>query len=122
MELQAPRGREVLVERLADQLVHERVAPRDSGILGDHARVLGLGEDVEQPRHIEPDGPLEHAQVELAADDGGHVQHLDRAVGQVGHASSQEGPDLLGTRSICPSRDHRRTTSPRKNGFPPVST
>ena len=64
-------------------------------VLGDHAGVLRLGEDVERPAHAQRGGSLEHTQVEFPPDDGRHVEHLDRVVGQVGHAPAQQGADLL---------------------------
>jgi hypothetical protein len=95
VEVEALGGREVLVERLADQLVDEPVLTWDGGVLRDDARVAGLVEHLEQPGDLEPARPLEHAQVEVAADDGGQAERLDGVRAEVGHAPAQEGADLL---------------------------
>ncbi len=89
-------GREVVVEGLPDQLVHERVLARHRRILGDHSGFGRLVEDLEQTAHIRPAGGLQHAEVELAPDDRRHQEHRSRVLGQSRQAAAQQRPHLLG--------------------------
>ncbi len=95
VQLEALRGGKVVIERFADELVDECVSPRERRILRDHAGVARLGQHVQKARDAHPAGSLEHAKVELATDDGGNPQGLDRVLGQVGDATPQERADLL---------------------------
>jgi len=81
VQLEPLRGGEVVVERLADQFVHERVTAWNGRVLGNHPGRFGLPEHVEQARDAQLARALEHAEVELAPDDGGHAQRLHRVVG-----------------------------------------
>ena len=95
VQLEPLRGGEVVVERLANELVDERVATRSGRVLCDHAGRFCIREHVEQSRYAKLARTLEHSEVELAPDDGGHVECLHRVVGQVRHPPSQQRPQLL---------------------------
>ena len=66
MELEAPRRRKVVVERLPHQLVGERVPAGRRRELGDDADGARLTEHAEEPGRAQPARPLEQVQVELA--------------------------------------------------------
>ena len=99
VQLEPRGGREVLVERLAHQLVDERVVPRERRVLVDHPRLGRLVEDVEEPGDAEVGGPLERLQLELAACHGGHAERPDRVRRQIGEPPPQQHPYLLGDRA-----------------------
>ena len=125
-----PRGRrEVLIERLAHQLVDEGVAPWKPGPRGSH-HVGGLVEHVEEPRHAEVGGLLERLRWRLlAAGDGRDAQRPDRVRARsASRRRSRAGPPpgpaapARSPRPVRPSGSTSLSTSPRKNGLPPVST
>jgi hypothetical protein len=64
VELEALGERQVLVQRLADQLVDERIPSRHRRVLRDHAGALGLGEDVEETSDAQLARSLQHAEGE----------------------------------------------------------
>jgi hypothetical protein len=94
VQLEAPARREVFVQGLANQLVHERIAP-PRGTFQNDARLDGLRDDIEEPLRTEPTRVLEHAEVELAADDRSNVQRGDRLVGKTGHTTPDQAPHFL---------------------------
>ena len=98
VQLEPLRGREVVVERLAQQLVDEGVAPRERRVLGDHAGLGRLGEDIEQLCDPELGRLLEHPQLELPPGNGRHAQRRDRVSGEVGEPAAQQHADLFGDR------------------------
>ena len=95
MELESPGRREVVVQRLADELVRERVAPGGSRQLGDDPDGGCLPEDVEQSGRAEPARLLEEVEIELATDDRRDPEDSDRLVRQARHAAPDQNADLL---------------------------
>ena len=95
VELEPRGGREVLIERLAHELVDEGVAPWKRRVLVDHTRVRGLVEHVEEPRHAEVGGPLERLQLKLAPGHGRDAQRPDRIRREIREPAAEQHPDLL---------------------------
>ena len=96
VKLETPSRDQIVVERLAHQLVDEGVAPRHGGVLGDHAGIGGSVEHLEQPRYVELGGGLEHAELELTAHHRGHLERGHGVLGKVGQPAAQQGSHLLG--------------------------
>jgi hypothetical protein len=96
VQLEPLRGEEIVVQRLAHELVGEAEPPGRDRVLQQHAGGDRLGDQVEQPRRAQPARQLEDPQVELAADDGGDAQHRARLRREAADAAADQRPDLLG--------------------------
>jgi hypothetical protein len=88
-------GGQPLVEHLADQRMGEAPAAEAAGDLGDHPRRLRLLEQLEQAVAAQAAGRLQGAQLELAAEDGGGLQHPVAAVGEAAEPLGDHRPDTL---------------------------
>ena len=95
MELEPPRRRKIVVERLAHQLVSERVAAPLRRKLGDHAHRCCLAQEVEKPGGCQPARSLEQVQVELPPDHGRDPERRDRLAGEACDAAADQRADLL---------------------------
>ena len=95
VELEPASRRKIVVQRLADELVRERVPARRGGQLGDDADRGGLLEDVEQAPGAQSARVLEEMKIEFAADDGGDPEGVHRLAREAGHAPANQDSDLL---------------------------
>ena len=96
VELEPPARREIAVQRLAHEVVGERVATWCRGDFGDQAdggrlREHGLHAGVAQPARA-----LEQMQVELASDHGREPERRDRLAREGRHAATDQVSNLLG--------------------------
>jgi hypothetical protein len=93
-----PRGREVLVQRVAHQDVRETQAPAR---LGHRPHEPGGGrfvESVEQVVLLQPADAGDHVGIELTADHGGEGEHLTAPIGLPLQAAPDHFHDSLGDR------------------------
>ena len=95
MQVHLADRREVVVERLADQVVRERERPRRRGVLGQDPRPDGLRDGIRHPVDVERSGVGEHAEVQVVAEDRRHAQHPDRLGRQRAHVSADQRANLL---------------------------
>jgi hypothetical protein len=90
------RGREVLVQRLAHELVGERVAPGGGRVLAHDPGPLGLGQGLDEGPGAQAADPAQEPQVEVAADHRGHLEVGHRLGGQAGQPATEQAAELLG--------------------------
>ena len=101
VEARAAGGGQVLLERLAQQRVGERVAPGHARGLDQDARAHGGVEGVEQLVLGHVDDALEHRQLELAADQRRDLKHALRALGQPRDAALDHVAQAVGHREAA---------------------
>ena len=95
VQLHPTAGREVVVQRLAHQVMGEGAPPRHRRQFADDADCGGLGQHLQQSRGREEADALQDLQVELAADHGGHPQRGHRFGGEPGHPPADQRSHLL---------------------------
>ena len=95
VELEPACRRKIVVQRLADELVRERVPARRGGQFGDDADRGRLLQDVEQPPGTQSARVLQEMEIEFAADDGGDPEDVHRFAREPGHAPANQDTDLL---------------------------
>jgi hypothetical protein len=99
-----PRGRQALVQHLADQRVREPPAAQPARDRTDHPGRLGLLQQLQQPPGVQAAGRLQHPQLEVAARHRGNLQDSLAAAGQATQPLGDHRPDTLRQAR----RQHRR--------------
>ena len=112
-----PGGRQLAVDRLADQRVREAIPADRVGRLDQHALGQGIVHGLEQSLAVEAGDPLERVEVELGPEHGRGGQRGPLELVQAPHPAQQEVLDASGTPASS-SASGRRTSSSTKNGLP----
>ncbi len=92
----APGGRELAVDRLADQRVREAIPADRVGRLDQHALGQGVVHGLEQSLAVEAGDPLERVELELGPEHGRGGQRGPLELVQAPHPAQQEVLDALG--------------------------
>ena len=96
MQPHAPRAAELAVQRGVDERVGERVPVGAARHLADHARAAGLLDRRDHVVGRKVRDPLDHLEVELAAEHRPQRQHSLRRLGEVGESPRDHVAHALG--------------------------